>query len=118
MIRMKENDLLYTLALQHVPNIGDVTAKRLISHCGSAEAVLKEKKQNLASTGKMKIEAESTYRLVNRKYEEGMASQLELIDSRTNLTNAEIRNIISKYESWISFAEYERVTASYPIENL
>lgn len=44
---MTENDLLYTLALQHVPNIGDITAKRLISHCGSAEAVLKEKKQNL-----------------------------------------------------------------------
>lgn len=44
---MTETDLLYILALQHVPNIGDITAKRLISHCGSAEAVLKEKKQNL-----------------------------------------------------------------------
>ncbi|WNH14388.1 DNA-processing protein DprA [Thalassobellus suaedae] len=44
---MTENDLLYTLALQHVPNIGDITAKKLISHCGSAEAILKEKKQNL-----------------------------------------------------------------------
>ncbi len=44
---MTENELLYTLALQHVPNIGDITAKRLISHCGTAEAVLKEKKQNL-----------------------------------------------------------------------
>ena len=44
---MTQTDLLYTLALQHVPNIGDITAKRLISFCGSAEAVLKEKKQNL-----------------------------------------------------------------------
>ena len=44
---MTENNLLYALALQHVPNIGDITAKRLISHCGSAEAVLKEKKQHL-----------------------------------------------------------------------
>jgi DNA processing protein len=44
---MTENDLLYTLALQHVPNIGDITAKKLISHCGSSEAVLKEKRQNL-----------------------------------------------------------------------
>ena len=44
---MTETDLLYTLALQHVPNIGDVIAKRLINHCGSAEAVFKEKKQNL-----------------------------------------------------------------------
>ena len=44
---MTEKDLLYVLALQHVTNIGDVTAKKLISHCGSAEAVFKEKKQNL-----------------------------------------------------------------------
>ncbi|AJR02831.1 DNA-processing protein DprA [Siansivirga zeaxanthinifaciens] len=44
---MTEHDLLYALALQHVPNVGDITAKKLIQHCGSAEAVLKEKKQNL-----------------------------------------------------------------------
>lgn len=44
---MTENELLFTLALQHVPNIGDITAKRLINHCGSAEAVLKEKNHNL-----------------------------------------------------------------------
>lgn len=44
---MTENNLHYTLALQHVPKVGDIIAKRLIAHCGSAEAVLKEKKQNL-----------------------------------------------------------------------
>lgn len=44
---MTENDLLFTLALQHVPNIGDITAKKLISHCGCAQAVFEEKKQNL-----------------------------------------------------------------------
>ena len=45
--RMTENDLLNILALQHVTNIGDITAKKLISHCGSAEEVFKEKKRNL-----------------------------------------------------------------------
>jgi len=44
---MTDNDLLYALTLQHIPNVGDIMAKRLISYCGSAEAVLKEKKQNL-----------------------------------------------------------------------
>jgi len=44
---MTDHDLIYVLALQHVPKIGDLTAKKLIGHCGSAEAVLKEKKQNL-----------------------------------------------------------------------
>ena len=44
---MTENKLLYALALQHVSKIGDITAKKLIQHCGSAEAVLNEKKTNL-----------------------------------------------------------------------
>ena len=44
---MTENNLLYVLALLHVTKVGDITAKKLISHCGTAEAVFKEKKQNL-----------------------------------------------------------------------
>ena len=44
---MTDQDLIYILALQNVPKIGDITAKKLIAHCGSAEAVLKEKKQFL-----------------------------------------------------------------------
>ena len=44
---MTDNDLLHILALQHVPRIGDITAKKLISHCGSAEGVFQERKGNL-----------------------------------------------------------------------
>ncbi|WP_460220478.1 DNA-processing protein DprA [Psychroserpens sp. MEBiC05023] len=44
---MSEQELVYVLALQHVPKIGDLTAKKLINHCGSAEAVFKEKQTNL-----------------------------------------------------------------------
>ena len=44
---MSDQELIYVLALQHVPKIGDLTAKKMIGHCGSAEAVLKEKKHNL-----------------------------------------------------------------------
>ena len=44
---MLETDLLYNLALQNVPKIGDITAKKLIAKCGSAEAVFKEKKSHL-----------------------------------------------------------------------
>ena len=44
---MKVSDLQYVLALQHVPNLGDASAKKLIRHTGSAEAVFKEKKSTL-----------------------------------------------------------------------
>ncbi|MFD2822462.1 DNA-processing protein DprA [Lacinutrix iliipiscaria] len=48
---MTENELLYVLALQNVAKIGDITAKKLIAHCGSAEAVFKEKKHHLKKIG-------------------------------------------------------------------
>lgn len=44
---MTETDLLHLLALQNVAKIGDITAKKLISHCGSAQSIFKEKKRNL-----------------------------------------------------------------------
>lgn len=44
---MEVSDLQYVLALQHVPNLGDASAKKLIRHTGSAEAVFKEKKSAL-----------------------------------------------------------------------
>ena len=44
---MTDQQLLAALALQNVSKIGDITAKKLINHCGSAEAVFLEKKQNL-----------------------------------------------------------------------
>ncbi len=55
---MTETDLLYVLALQHIPNMGDSTAKKLIRHLGTAEAILKEKPSNLLKIdgiGKKKI---------------------------------------------------------------
>lgn len=45
---MTENELLAALALQNVPNIGSTNAKKLIAHCGSVEAVFKEKRQILS----------------------------------------------------------------------
>ena len=45
---MTEEDILALLALQHTPNIGDITAKKLIAHCGSPAAIYKEKKHKIA----------------------------------------------------------------------
>lgn len=44
---MSDSELIFILALQHAPNLGDSTAKKLIQHLGSAEAVLKERKERL-----------------------------------------------------------------------
>lgn len=44
---LTETELLHLLALLRVPNLGDASAKKLLHKSGSAEAVFKEKKQNL-----------------------------------------------------------------------
>src|SRR5690606_30207766 len=45
---MQKNDLFFTLALLQVEGIGDITAKKLLQHFGSAEEIFKAKKTDLA----------------------------------------------------------------------
>lgn len=46
---MTEQDLFYLLALQRIEGVGDIMAKKLLTHCGSAEAVFKAKRSQLAA---------------------------------------------------------------------
>lgn len=46
---MREQDLFYLLALQRVEGVGDIIAKKLLTHCGSAEAIFKTKTSQLAA---------------------------------------------------------------------
>ncbi|NRS87928.1 DNA processing protein [Flavobacterium sp. 7E] len=46
---MTEQDLFYLLALQRVEGVGDIIAKKLLTHCGNAEAVFKTKTSQLAA---------------------------------------------------------------------
>ena len=44
---MTTDELIAVLRLQNIPNIGDVSAKKLIAHCGSPSAIFNDKLQNL-----------------------------------------------------------------------
>lgn len=46
---MTTSELFYTLALLQVEGVGDIVAKKLIHHCGSAEKVFETKKDKLKS---------------------------------------------------------------------
>lgn len=46
---MTENELHFLLALQRVEGVGDIIAKKLIQHCGSAEEIFKSKTAQLAA---------------------------------------------------------------------
>ena len=45
---MTDEELLYLLALQQVEGVGDIVAKKLITHCGNATNVFKTKSSQLA----------------------------------------------------------------------
>ena len=56
---MQLSELQYVLALQHIPNLGDASAKKLIRFAGSAEAVFREKMTSLLridGVGKIKLQ--------------------------------------------------------------
>lgn len=55
---MSSEELQYVMALQHIPNLGDTLAKKLIRHFGSAKNVLQQKKRDL-----LKIDGIGGYRL-------------------------------------------------------
>ncbi|MFK7843947.1 MAG: TolC family protein [Rhodothermales bacterium] len=63
-------------------------------------------------TAAQRLEASSEgYRLVSRRYDEGMANQVVFLDARTTFTEAEMNLNITRYEVLIRMAELEFATA-------
>lgn len=55
--------------------------------------------------------ARRTFELVRHRYEEGVASPIELVDARTAYTNADLNRVITAYRYAISRVELERSAA-------
>ena len=79
---------------------------------------VEEARKNLAVSMKkiqtarqMVKSAEASFKIVSRKYAQGMSSQIEYLDAQTNLTNSEINLLVNRYDSLIKLAVFERVTA-------
>lgn len=70
-------------------------------------------RQSLQSVGDEVYSAQETYRLTERRFREGQALQIELIDIRTQLTNAQLRYSLAQLAVLTRAAEVERATASY-----
>ncbi|HGY55561.1 MAG TPA: TolC family protein [Caldithrix abyssi] len=61
--------------------------------------------------------ARESFKIVNKKYKEGMAAHIEYLDARITMTRAEVNRLIAYYEYLIYQAELERVTAALSLEN-
>jgi outer membrane protein len=60
--------------------------------------------------------ARRTFELVQRRYEEGVASPIELVDARTALTSAELNRVVTAYGYAIHYVELERAAALRPLD--
>lgn len=57
--------------------------------------------------------ARRSFELVSRRYSEGMASQVEYLDARTNYTAAGINQILTTYDFMLKYVELERAAALF-----
>ena len=66
-------------------------------------------------TKKQAQSSEASFKIINKKYSEGMAAMVEFLDARSNMTRAQINRLLANYEYHRSFAELERVIAYYTL---
>jgi len=75
-----DKELINLLRLQQIPNIGDITAKKLIMHCGHQNAIFEDKLHHL-----LKIEGIGSYTLKNLHdiiYLENAEAELDFIKKK------------------------------------
>ena len=81
----------------------------------SYDNLLVAAKARITSEERLRAARES-FKIINKKYSEGLASQIEFIDAHNSLTSAEIGRIINQYDYYIRAAELERVAALWIFE--
>lgn len=60
--------------------------------------------------------ANKTYSEVMKKYKNGVANYLEIIDAQTQITQNKVAYTVARYNAWMKWAELQYVTANYPIK--
>lgn len=64
------------------------------------------------SYGPQLLSARRYYDETQRRFRENQANYIEILDARTQLTNLEVQESISRYQAWIHYAELQRATAT------
>jgi outer membrane protein TolC len=60
--------------------------------------------------------AQRTFQLVRRRYEEGLATQVEFVDARTSFTNADLNRVQTIYRYATRYVDLERAAALREID--
>ncbi|MDX2069716.1 MAG: TolC family protein [Haliscomenobacter sp.] len=80
-----------------------------------AQNAVQAEQEVLKSYDTQQDAARQYYRDTFRRYKEGVANYIELLDARTQVTNLDVRRSIAYYNVLMRKAELERALAAYPI---
>ncbi|MBA3854210.1 MAG: hypothetical protein C0503_07330 [Gemmatimonas sp.] len=71
-------------------------------------------KQAIETAAAQEAAADRTYQLVSRRYEEGLASSLELSEARVQRTAAQLNAVFTTHDYYLRRVELDRAAALYP----
>lgn len=77
---------------------------------------LEAAEKSITAARQQRRSAESAFRLIRKKYNQGQASQVEFLDARNTMTNAEENLIITLADYLIKHTELERVAGKINID--
>ena len=69
---------------------------------------LQVSRKSLLIAAEQEKSATETFKIVSKKYEQGMASQVEFVDARVSMTNAATNNIITRFDYLIHKVELNK----------
>ena len=93
---------------EEIKNQIELQVERIFDNLAVARKTIDVAEQQVES-------AQASFKIIRKKYEEGIAAQVEYLDAQTTLTNAAINAVISRYDYYITYAEFERIIALYKL---
>jgi outer membrane protein TolC len=69
--------------------------------------------KTIQSSGERLAAEKKSFEIIRKKYENGLVSQIEFIETRTSLTDAEVHHILYRYDYHIRLAELEEAAALF-----
>ena len=76
---------------------------------------LRAASENIPAANAERQASEEAFRLVDKKYRQGLTSLIEYIDARNNKTNAETGLAVARYDYEVAWAEFEKAAALFDL---
>jgi outer membrane protein TolC len=91
-------------------------ARQITLQVQVAEDAARVARTAITTAGDRVASATRTFELVQRRFAQGLASQLELLDARTALTTAQLNLVVTTYDFYARVTELDRAAALTPTE--